>query len=230
MHVLQPSKFRAIRLIGLFLLALPSLLAQGSGFGAISGVVRDASGSVVPGAKVVIENPSKGIRRDMESNGSGGFSAPALVPSPGYSVNVTKAGFAGYDVKEITVAVGETITLNPTLTVSSSATQVEVTAEAPIIDDTKTDVSTVVTTRQIMDLPINGRRVDSFVLLTPGVTSDGAFGLISFRGNPGGNSFLTDGNDTTNAFYDENAGRTRTYNIAQDAVQEFQVVSSNFLA
>ena len=52
----------------------------------------------------------------------------------------------------------------------------------------------------------------------------------AFRGNPGGNSFLTDGNDTTNAFYDENAGRTRTYNISQDAVQEFQVVSSNFLA
>ncbi|HWC15920.1 MAG TPA: TonB-dependent receptor, partial [Terriglobales bacterium] len=46
----------------------------------------------------------------------------------------------------------------------------------------------------------------------------------------GGNTFLTDGNDTTNSFYDENAGRTRTFNISQDAVQEFQVVSSNFLA
>lgn len=218
----------AIRLIALFALSVPSLFGQG--FGAISGVVRDASGSIIPGAKARVENSSKGIKRDLESNGSGGFLASNLVPAAGYTVTITKSGFAGYEVKDITVSVGETVTLNAMLTVSASATQVEVSSQAPIIDDTKSDVSTVVTTRQIVDLPINGRRVDSFVLLTPGVTSDGAFGLLSFRGNPGGNSFLTDGNDTTNAFYDENAGRTRTYSISQDAVQEFQVVSSNFLA
>ncbi len=64
----------------------------------------------------------------------------------------------------------------------------------------------MVNSNQILNLPINGRRVDTFVLLTPAVVADGAFGLISFRGTAGGNSFLTDGNDTTNTFYNENAG------------------------
>jgi hypothetical protein len=69
------------------------------------------------------------------------------------------------------------------------------------------------------------------VLLTPAVTDDGTFGLVSFRGIAGGNEFLTDGNSTTNAFYNENAGRTRiTTQISQDAVQEFQVLSNGFSA
>src|SRR4029077_712500 len=84
---------------------------------------------------------------------------------------------------------------------------------------------------QIQELPINGRRVDSFILLTPGTVPDGTFGLVSFRGVAGGNSFLTDGNDTTESFYNENAGRTRIRSqISQDAVQEFQVLSNGFSA
>ncbi|HEX3880845.1 MAG TPA: TonB-dependent receptor, partial [Bryobacteraceae bacterium] len=77
----------------------------------------------------------------------------------------------------------------------------------------------------------NGRRVDSFVLLTPGVSNDATFGLLTFRGVAGNNSFLLDGNDNTDQFYDENAGRTRIQSqISQDAVQEFQVVSANVSA
>ncbi len=69
------------------------------------------------------------------------------------------------------------------------------------------------------------------MLLTPGVTNDGTFGLLTFRGVEGNNSFLLDGNDNTQQFYDENAGRTRIQSqISADAVQEFQVVSSNFSA
>ena len=82
-----------------------------------------------------------------------------------------------------------------------------------------------------MNLPINGRRVDSFVLNTPGVTNDATFGLLTFRGVAGNNSFLLDGNDNTEQFYDENAGRTRIQSqISADAVQEFEVVSTNFSA
>ncbi len=102
---------------------------------------------------------------------------------------------------------------------------------AQLLDDTKTDVSQVVGTRDIMNLPINGRRVDQFVLNTPGVTNDATFGLLTFRGVAGNNSFLLDGNDNTEQFYDENAGRTRIASqISADAVQEFQVVSANFSA
>ena len=69
------------------------------------------------------------------------------------------------------------------------------------------------------------------MLLTPAVVPDGTFGLVSFRGIAGGNNFLTDGNDTTDQFYNENAGRTRIASqISQDAVQEFQVISDNYSA
>ena len=146
-------------------------------------------------------------------------------------MTVTKVGFAPYEINDVTVQVGQVVDVKPTLQVSTATTQVEVTAEAPIVDTTKTDVSQVVNSVQIMGLPINGRRVDFFVLLTPAVVPDGTFGLLSFRGIAGGNSFLTDGNNTTEQYYNENAGRTRiSSQISQDAVQEFQVVSDNYSA
>ncbi len=223
---------KTIARIGL-LLAVAAVSSFGqttAGFGAINGVVEDATGSVIPGAKVTIDNASKGIHREVVTGGSGVFSVSPLVPAGGYTVTVSKDGFSKYEAKELELSVGQIIALNPRLVVGGTATTVEVTDAAPVIERDKTDVSQVVGSRQILELPINGRRVDNFALLTPGVTTDGPFGLITFRGNAGGNAFLTDGNDTTNQFYNENAGRTRTTNIAQDAVQEFQVVTSNFLA
>jgi len=213
-------------------LAATLLPAQNSaGNGAVSGVVQDASGAVVPGAKVVVANAAKGIRREMESNGSGVFSAPALVPAEGYSLTVTKSGFATYKVEEFQLAVGANLSFNVTMQIASSATQVEVSAPAPVIEETKSGVTDVVSQTQIDGLPINGRRADTFVLLTPAVTPDGTFGLVSFRGISSGNAFLTDGNYTTNSFYMENAGRTRiSTQISQDAVQEFQVLSDGYSA
>ena len=167
----------------------------------------------------------------MTTNSAGAFSAPALIPGQGYNLTITAPGFAPYDVKDIDLQVGQNLSLNAKLQVAASATQVEVSATAPLVDSTKTDVSTVVSSQQIQELPINGRRVDSFVLLTPGVTNDATFGLLTFRGVAGNNSFLLDGNDNTEQFYDENAGRTRIQSqVSADAVQEFQVVSANVSA
>ncbi|MBM3768780.1 MAG: TonB-dependent receptor, partial [Acidobacteria bacterium] len=212
-------------------LASVSFAQAVAGFGGISGVVRDASGAVVPSAEVIVENSSKGIRRTLVSNDAGVFAAPALVPSTGYSVKVSKAGFRAFEVKEIEILVGQNVNINASLSVESATTQVDITDQAPIVEQTKTGTSQVVNSLQIRDLPINGRRVDSFVLLTPAVVSDGTFGLVSFRGIAGGNSYLTDGNDTTNQFYNENAGRTRiSSQISQDAVQEFQVLTNGYSA
>src|SRR6266849_4336447 len=222
------------KLIGVIsaILCSGSAFAQSvAGLGAISGVVRDASGAAIPGAQVVVANESKGIRRNLTTTEAGVFTAPSLVPAPGYTVTATKQGFAEYEMKEIQVMVGQNIGLEVVLTVAGASTQVQVDEVAPIVDSTKTDVSQVIGSTQIQDLPINGRRVDSFVLLSPAVVADGTFGLVSFRGIAGGNSFLTDGNDTTEQYYNENAGRTRIQSqISQDAVQEFQVVSNNYSA
>src|SRR5437870_513003 len=214
-------------LVGVF--AAYALGQYGAGLGDMSGVVMDASKAAVPGAMVVVANESKGIRRILETNTQGVFTAAALIPAEGYSVTVTKPGFANYQTSGITLAVGQNVDLHVDLTLAGAETSVEVTTEAVLLVDTKTDVSQLVNSRQIMELPINGRRVDSFVLMTPAVVPDGAFGLLSFRGIGGHNAFLTDGNDTTNTFYNENAGRTRiTSPISQEAVQEFQVISNNY--
>lgn len=203
-----------------------------AGLSAITGAIHDASGAAIAGAKVAIVNDSKGIRREIESNEAGVFNAPALVPATGYTVEVTKPGFTKYITKEIALTVGQTLDIPVSLTVASAATTVDVTAEAPVVDAAKTGVATSVDQTLIENLPSNGRRVDNFVLGTsPAVTNDGDFGLLSFRGVAMGNSFLTDGNDTTESFYNENAGRTRIGSqISADAVQEFQVLSDGFAA
>jgi hypothetical protein len=216
----------------MFLLAsLPAWPQAAAGLAEISGIVRDSSGAVVPAAQVVILNPSKGVHLTLTTSDGGVFDAPALMPASGYQVTISKSGFNSYDVKDINLEVGQNVNIVAPLAVAGTATAVQVEGVAPLVDDTKTDVSQVIDNRQIEDLPINGRRVDSFVLLTPGVTNDGNFGLLTFRGVANGNNFLLDGNDSTEQFYVENNGRTRVFSgISQDSVQEFQVVSANFSA
>ncbi len=203
-----------------------------AGVAGVSGVVRDPSGALVPNAQVVVANDAQGLVRNLTTNNAGVFAAPALIPGAGYKVTVTASGFSQYEATDLTLRVGQSLNLNITLPVGQTATTVvEVSAAAQLLQDTETDVSAVVNTNDIMNLPINGRRVDSFVLLAPGVTNDATFGLLSFRGVAGNNSFLLDGNDNTEQFYDENAGRTRIQSqLSADAVQEFQVVSANFSA
>jgi hypothetical protein len=219
---------------GAVLFALSTVCAFGqatAGLGSITGLVRDASNSAVPAAKVVVSNPVLGVTRDLTTTDAGVFAAPALTPAAGYKLSVTKQGFTVFEAADLIVRVGETVNLNVTLAVAGTATQVEVAASAPVVDDVKTEVSQVVGNELINEMPINGRRVDSFVLLTPAVTKDADFGLVTFRGLAGGNSFLVDGNDTTNQYYNENAGRTRLGSqLSQDAVQEFQVLSSSYAA
>jgi hypothetical protein len=206
-----------------------SMMFAQSASASISGTVLDASGATIPDADIVIANMALGVNRKLKTNGAGIFTAPDLAPARGYTASVTKPGFANYNVNAFDLGVGQALAFNINLSIASTGTAVSVTSEAPIVEGTKTDVSSLVDTNEIDNLPINGRRVDAFVLLTPGVTADAGFGLLTFRGMSGGNTFLTDGIDTTNTFYDENAGRTRSYNIAQDSVQEFQVITSNFL-
>lgn len=211
----------------LLLVAAPAFAQSAAGLAAISGVVRDPAGAVVPDAKVTIATDSQGTIRTIVSNGGGIFSAPALAPGAGYTVTVTATGYAIYEALGLDLQVGQNLNLNINLTVGRNLAVVEVTSAAAAVEDTKSDVSQVIDSKLIQDLPINGRRVDSFVLLTPGVTNDSTFGLLTFRGVAGGNSFLIDGNDTTEQFYNENAGRTRIASqISQDAVEEFQVVSA----
>src|SRR5712671_2044745 len=90
-----------------------------AGGGAISGSVRDASGAVVPDATVVVANESRGIKREMQSTGAGAFAAPALVPASGYSITVTKQGFATWEVKDFAILVGQNVDFKVGLQIGS---------------------------------------------------------------------------------------------------------------
>src|SRR3954471_11778410 len=94
---------------------------QAAGLGSISGVVQDASGAAIADASVLVANSSKGVKRQLQTNGDGLFAAPALVPAEGYTVTVSKTGFSDFDAKGITVAVGQTVSLHIDMSVAAAA-------------------------------------------------------------------------------------------------------------
>ncbi len=214
------------------LLCGPSLTAQSaSGTGAISGIVRNPNGEGLPDATVVVTHPDRGVRREAVTSENGTFSLLGLPPVPGYVLIVKSTGFADQEYTGLEVETGVETALDVTLDLSPRRTRLVVEESIVVAERGSAGVSQVVHESQILNLPINGRRVDSYVLLTPAVVPDGVTGLVSFRGIAGGNAFLTDGNDTSNQFFHENAGRTRiSAQISQDAVQEFQVLSTGYSA
>src|SRR5262247_4064166 len=205
-------------------------LAQSQlGAGSISGTVSDSNGAVIPGATVRITNVGTGLVRTLTTSDSGQFSAPAL-PVGEYAARVEKTGFATLEQKGLVVNVGGTATLRLELKPGEANEVVNVAAEQTL-DASRTEETTLINRIQINDLPINGRRADQFALLAPGVTRDGRFGLLSYRGQSGVfNNFTLEGNDDNQAYFSEARGRTRiASNISANAVQEFQVAQSNFL-
>jgi Carboxypeptidase regulatory-like domain/TonB dependent receptor len=202
-----------------------------AGQGALRGTVVDQAGAPVPSATVVLRNDAIGLVRNLQSSSDGGFQAASLPPASGYTLTVTANGFANYTAKEIAVHVGEIATIPISLSVSGTAETVLVEASSEALETTRSGVSELVSQREINELPINGRRVDQFVLLTPGVTTDGAGGALTFRGVPGNNVFLQDGIDVTQQWGQDDAGSTSAFSpLSQDAVQEFQVQTSNYSA
>jgi outer membrane receptor protein involved in Fe transport len=207
-------------------------LAQSlAGLGALHGTVTDATGAAVAGASVVVSNSAIGLTRAITASSDGVFEASSLPPADGYEVTVKSNGFATYAAKGISVHVGEDSALPVVLKVSQTAETVSVDASDQVLDVSRSGVSELVTQTEINELPINGRRVDQFVLLTPGVTTDGAGGQVTFRGVPGNNLFLQDGMDVTQQWGQDDAGSTSAFSpLSQDAVQEFQVESSGYSA
>jgi hypothetical protein len=215
----------------LTLLILPAILFAQSdlGTGAIAGTVEDTTQAVVARAQVTVTNQATGLVRATRTNEAGQFNVPVL-PAGTYSVQVEMQGFSRLVEGDVVVNVGGTATLRFELKPGAVGEVVTVTA-APTIDTTKTDESTLVDRAAINDLPINGRRADQFALLTPGVTRDGRFGLLSYHGQSGVfNNFTLEGNDDNQAYFSEARGRTRiASNVSANAIQEFQVTQSNFL-
>lgn len=221
-----------LALLGVCFLAVPVASAQSlAGLGALRGSVHDPTGAAVSGAEVLVENQALGLTRKTVTTAGGDFEATSLPPASGYTISVKVVGFAEYQATGIVVHVGETVAVPISLSVANRADVVTVSATAADMNTTDPGVATLVSQRQINDLPINGRRADQFVLLTPGVTTDGAGGEVTFRGVPGNNLFLQDGMDVTQQWGQDDAGSTSAFSpLSQDAVQEFQVLTSGYTA
>src|SRR6266481_2599034 len=119
----------------------------------ITGRVSDQQGAVVPNASVTATNSATGLARTVTTTGAGLFRIPNLQPGT-YDVKVDAKGFGKANTQGILLQLGEQRDLNFNLGVASASTSVEVTAETPIIETTKTDVSTNVSSRDIIDLPV----------------------------------------------------------------------------
>ena len=225
-------KFPSIILLSLALTA-GALLAQNSGSGSINGTVTDASGSVVPAATIVVHSADTGNDQTFTTNEAGIYVATFLRPGT-YDVTAAKQGFNKTARKGLNVQVGRVLTIDFALAVQNSNETVTVSAESPIVDTEKTEVSQVVSENAVKNLPINGRRCDAFVLLTPNVTTDGGTGLVSYRGISGlYNNNSVDGANNQQAFFSESKGRTVTgipYVYSLDSIREFEVSAANYSA
>lgn len=199
--------------------------AQSTTEGAIAGTIVDSSGAVVPAAAVVLHNDATGAEFNLVADAAGYFKAP-LVPPGTYTVSITASGFGAYNAKAVPVTVGSLTELHPELKTGSTQETVEVSGEAPVLQFESPEVSSTITTQEIVNLPLNGGRWSNLALLTPGAAADSnGFGLIAFRGiSPILNNVEIDGADDNQAFFAEERGRTREgYSTSQIAIAEFQV-------
>ncbi len=215
----------------LFILMSVVSFAQSTVTGAIGGIVNDPQKSVVLGAAIKAVNIGTNQEFNGTSDSEGRFRITNLQPGT-YSLTVTATGFGEFKIERVIVEVGQVTTLDVNLTIGDQKAEVDISADAPVLNLESKDFSTNINQTSINELPINGRRWSNFAVLTPGTTPDGNFGLISFRGISGLlNNSTVDGGDNNQAFFSEERGRTRlSYSTSQSAIREFQVNTSNYSA
>ena len=202
--------------------------------GMIAGRVRDSTGSAISDAQVTVTNLATNAKETTRTENNGAYLAPLLKVGT-YSLAVEKTGFQKFVQTGIQVDVQSRLELDVTLQVGVLSQEVNVTAAAPLLDTQSANVGQVVEERQVSELPLNGRRYDDLVLLTPGVNSVTPIqaargeGVFSVDGNTSlQNNFILDGVD--NNSYDENL-QSQSAQVAQppvDAVSEFKIQTHTY--
>jgi hypothetical protein len=157
--------------------------------GSISGVVTDASGAVIPQAKVTLRNSATGTERVISTNSRGVYSAPNIPPGT-YTLTVTRSGFKTSVISNIGVELQRAVTANVVMQVGVAVSRVTVSASAAHVQTTSSAVAQLLPTQPLVQLPTNGRAVLSLVALAPGAAPGGINQV-----NPGDSSFFgTTGN------------------------------------
>lgn len=203
----------------------------------VTGIVRDGSGGVVPGAKVILRNVDTAVERSTTANSAGNFN---INVNPGrYTLDTSAKGFKSSRVNEFTLAVNQTATMDVILEVGELSQTVTVEAQGAEVAASSAELGAVVAEKQVVDLPLNGRNFTQLLSLQAGVApvsvsqnAGGGFGVAKTEGSQfvfpaingqtnRSNFFMLDGVD--------NQGMVSTYVVPPiiDAIQEFKVNSHN---
>lgn len=233
-----------IALFLLLLLANYTALAQ-TGSGRIAGSVKDASGAVIPGSKVSLVNTATGVSQDTTSDGEGVFNFP-VVSIGQYQLSVTADGFTPYtESGKIKIDVNTSLTIDVTLQVQKASQTVTVTTSSAEVHTTDTQLGQTIESKQIVDIPLNGRSYTDLLAVQAGVSpvttsgagnssSGGGFGTVPAAGQTNTGRFSIHGQrESDNAYYLNGASVQET--IGQqagiipnlDSIAEFRILSSN---
>lgn len=209
--------------------------------GTISGTVKDSSGAVLPGAKVLLLNEETGIARTVQADADGHYSALSLSVGS-YRVTVTQEGFQTEIRTGIVLTVGREEVVDTSLTVGSVAQSVIVTGAPALVESTTASLGSLVDAQTIRALPLNGRSWDQLALLQPGVSltnpgppvnnqfNYGTGKRFSVGGQrPNTNLFLLDGMDMSDQANGTPGGAAGT-NLGVDTILEFKIFTNSYKA
>jgi Carboxypeptidase regulatory-like domain/TonB dependent receptor-like, beta-barrel len=212
--------------VGVALAQLPS--------GTILGVVKDASGGVVPGAAVTARSVDTGQSRSAVTEADGSYRFNAL-PVGNYEVRVEAKGFQVAVHSGLTLTVAQQAVVNFALQVGAASQTVVVTTEAPLVNTTSGSLGGLVNEQKVADLPLNGRNYIDLSLLQPGVSeaknrSAGEAAWFSSNGAPViSNYYLLDGTPTRNLYGRNPSSQTATV-LGVDGIKEFRLITNNMSA
>jgi len=225
-----------VRTFGVILicaLGCAGLWAQGQNTAQIQGTVQDASGLAVPAAEVKVTQTATGVVRTVTSGEDGGYVFPNLPVGP-YRLDVSKPGFATYVQTGIVLQVATNPTIDIALKVGNVSEQVQVEANATLVESTATNVGTVMENQRILELPLNGRQATDLIQYTPGVIPQGVAGN---GGYPGTQQYVIAGGQAFGiAYYLDGSVYNNPWDLANipmpmpDALQEFKVETSTMTA
>ena len=207
--------------VAIFLAGMLGLMAHAANTnGRIRGTVTDPQGAVLAGVKVTATNEATGVKFDTVSTSDGGYFFAEL-PVGTYSISASATGFKSFEAKGIVVQIDQEPTQNVKLTVGSTAEIVEVAASPVQVNTTDMELSNVVDSTEMVELPLIGRGFTGLELTLPGVqASSDRFGTYSVSGGQTQQSeFLINGADTNDI-----ALNTVALNPNLDAIDQFNLI------
>src|SRR5262245_54948536 len=222
-------------LVGALALAASTASAQ-SDRSRLTGTIFDASGAVVPNARVSATNRATGASRETVADEKGNYRIDDLLPAP-YTLAAVASGFAEAIVPDVTLLAGQDQTVNFRLTPEGLAESVAVTAESPLVDTSSAHLGLTVSGREVDHLPLNGRQVAQLYLLVPGATSTGSgnFNDMRFAGRANEQNTIRYDGIEAGSIIDSNAGDINgagggasSFRLSQsmENIQEFRVEST----